>query len=323
MKWFPLPLLLLASGLTGCGDGGDVQPVEVATPGLPSPELALQRSLDRVHGFMESLNQRLPTPARASVPLAVTAAIPQSARPADVPQAPSPSFPAGTPHEASPLYGKGGIVWFGFGDGYSRVHCAPQSTCVIRLQPGENVDRSLASIGEQSGWRFTVIRGTRGIHAAPALVVDPSGNVEETVLHVATDRRSYAIGLVPGGPSMSTVAFAYAATDPKQQAEPPIADAGTMKPDFGFRITGPDVPWKPLRVYRDGGKTYVQFPPGGILTEPRVTILAPQHQTPEVRRSVADSYVVDGVVDDMLLSVGDGADRVTVRIQHQTETGHA
>ncbi|MBB2156627.1 TrbG/VirB9 family P-type conjugative transfer protein [Gluconacetobacter diazotrophicus] len=323
MKWIPLPLIVLAAGLSGCGNDGNTQPVEVVTPGLPSPERALQQSLDRVHGFMESLNQRLPTPARESVPLAMT--MPRTPHPALAmsPRVGSTPSLSVTPREARPLYGKGGIVWFGFADGFSRIHCAAGGLCMIRLQAGEHLSGDHTVMVQQAGWRFTFIRGTHGIHATPAVIVDPSANATRTVLHVDTDRRSYALELVPTGPTMKAVAFAYADGDPQSQPEPPPVETDTLKPDFDYHITGPDVPWKPLRVYRDGGRTYIQFPPGGILAAPRVTVLAPHHLTPEIRQSVADSYVIDGPIDDMLLSVGFGANRVELHVKHESGQSHA
>ena len=31
--------------------------------------------------------------------------------------------------------------------------------------------------------------------------------------------------------------------------------------DFGYEISGDNPPWRPLRVYSDGVKTYILFPP--------------------------------------------------------------
>jgi len=318
MKWTAASLLICLPGLTACTERAATRPVVVDTPGMPSPELALQRSVDRVHAFMASLNERLPTPARDTVPLAVTApSQPVALKPH--------ALLAATMPEATPLRGGNGIVWFAFGEGYAQLRCARGTICILRLQPGETVQGEPGEEARQAGWQLNVVRGAKGIHAAWALALAPTTAAHGAILRMSTNRRRYAVELVPDGESMRTVAFTYAPGDPDTEPAPPVPHAAmpAAVPDFRFTVTGPDVPWKPLRVYRDGGRTYVQFPPGGVLAAPRVAVLAPHTAAPQVRHTVADSYVIDGAVEEMLLSVGTGGDRVTIHIKHQPEAPHA
>lgn len=328
-----LPIVSTA-GLAGCAHEASTAPVPVAVPGMPSPELALQKSLDRISGFLGSLNERIPTPARRNVVLATT--------PVRVkPRTPGPSehaettpatgevsgvsgplhetIPSGV-HEATPLYGKG-VVWFGFGDGYARIRCTSGQVCIVRLQKGETMEADALAAEAGSGWRADLVRGTHGIHAGWAVALTPAPSARPSILRFTTNRRSYVLALEPSAPAMRIVAFTYSPNDPASQPEPPGSEpAATLTarqaaPDFAYQISGPDVPFRPMRVYRDGGHTYIQFPPGGINAAPRLVVLAPAMTGTQPYRVIGDSYVVDRPVDDAML-IGPGAHAPVIRMTH-------
>ncbi|MBS1035851.1 TrbG/VirB9 family P-type conjugative transfer protein [Gluconobacter cerinus] len=314
---FMLPLVGLAA-LSGCAGANTETPVTVDVPGMPSPELALQKSLDRINGFLGSLNQRIDTPARQTTALAVTPSHPITLAPqpqaSSLPIAP----PATAAHEASPLPGKAGLTWFAYGEGYARIHCANGALCILRLQPGETVEEDALSVEPRAGWRTNLVRGTRGIHAAWAVALTPGLSAQQSVLHLATSRRAYVALLDPTGPSMKSVAFSYASADPQIQPEPPPSPEALARlntPDFNFQMTGASPSWKPLRIYREGAHTYIQFPPGGINHAPRLVVLAPSTVGTQPYRTVGDSYVVDLPVSDALL-IGSEPDSPTIRISH-------
>lgn len=320
-------LLLMLTALSGCASADQTDPVTVQTPGLPSAELALQRSLDRVHSFMDSLNERLDTPARQTRPLPTTRVAAQTpaapSAPAPPPRAPAPPAPPLAPPEggqpparqAQPLYGRGGIVWFAYADGSPALTCAPQDVCILRLQTGETLDHDAIPPDLQAaGWRVDIVRGTRGIHAGWALALAPTAQARETILRITTSRRSYVARLTPSAPSMRIIAFTYAPGDP--QSQPEIAGGAGGTPDFSFRCTG-EAPWKPLRVYREGAHTYIQFPPGGIAAAPRLVIVSPQSGAAQAYTTVGDSYVISQPVDEALL-IGHEPGSPSIRITHGT-----
>lgn len=321
-------LLAFLPLLAGCADSGTTQPVTVAVPGLPSPELALQRSLDRVHAFMSSLDQRLATPVKATHALATADAIPSAPLniiPADITdRRRQPVRPALSSDAAPVLFGKRGTAWIPFGQGYTLLRCAPLETCIVRLERGERVSDS-AQIGQDlSTWHVDVVRGTHGIHAAWAVAISPGRNAQAATLHFTTNRRRYALGLLPEGPSMSSVAFTYGPGDPSQQAEPPLSkSSGATQTDFAYAVTGPDAPFKPLRVYREGPKTYVQFSAEGVAARPRLTVLAPHSERPAEQHIVGNSYVIDGRIDRMILSTGSGQHRIAIHISHKKDPHNA
>jgi len=135
---FMLPLAGLAA-LSGCAGENTDTPVTVDVPGMPSPELALQKSLDRINGFLGSLNQRIDTPVRQTTALAVTPSRPINL----VPQAQAFSSPVtpppAAPHEASPLAGKAGLTWFAYGDG-GQILCVERAAFTL---PGPSHSRQI------------------------------------------------------------------------------------------------------------------------------------------------------------------------------------
>lgn len=309
-----------ALALASCATAAPSAPVDVEVPGVPSPELALQTSIDRVHGFLASLDQRVDTPVRSMTPLPVTdvtAAVPQT--PYAIPNAQAGvAAPSGA--EARPLFGRGGVAWFAFGDGYPRIHCAPGDSCVIRLAPGETVADGALDPEPAPGWHATLVRGTRGIHAGWAIVLTAQTDASDAVLHLSTNRRTYAMLLDPTPPSMRTVAFTYASSDPTVQPEPPQGGAAgptipSGPPDFAYTVSGAKVPWTPIRVYADGAHTYIQFTPGAISASPRLVIIAPAEASSQPYRVVGDSYVIDRVVPQAML-IGRGAGAPVVQITH-------
>jgi len=149
------------------------------------------------------------------------------------------------------------------------------------------------------------------------------------LLHIATTKRRYVLVLDPSGDTMQSVRFIYDDSDPSSQPEPlnlaadgtfavarPGQQAASGARDFGFVITGASAPWKPLRAYREGDRTYIQFPPGAIVARPRLVVLAPSEAKAGDYRAVGDSYVVDQRIEDALL-IGSEPNAPSVRLTHR------
>jgi type IV secretion system protein VirB9 len=320
--------LLVALGiLSGCAHDhdADTAPLRVETPGMPSAELALQQSIDRVHGFIANMRQRLgddpalrirPGVARPVEAVAVQA--PLTVGRATAPGAATPTQAAPTPaaRSATPLIGKGGVTWFAFGDGTPTLTCHHPAICMIRLEAGETALASQITLSDTANWHTDLVRGTHGIHAGWALAIEPGPQARQAQLSLPTSRRVYNVQLVASTPSMTSVAFTHAPTDPLSQ--PSFAPAGPLaaydrsNPDFRYTLSGATPPWTPLRVYRDAGHTFIDFPQGQIVTRPRLVVIAPHVAQPNAYHVAGDSYVVDAVIDDLQL-IGPETDQPTVR----------
>lgn len=92
--------------------------------------------------------------------------------------------------------------------------------------------------------------------------------------------------------------------------------------NFGFRLSGDSPAWRPLRVYTDGEKTYIQFPRAMAFgSAPALVGLdndggwfsSPSQQMVNYRIA-GDRYVVDRVLDraELVSGVGGGQTRVMI-----------
>lgn len=180
---------------------------------------------------------------------------------------------------------------YSFGE-RATVRCAPRLACTIDLEPGERI-RGRA-IGDPDRWDYSeLVSGPDGAEQAH-LVVRPTDYGIHTNLIVTTDRRAYRIQLVsetyPEKPEKETVAFTeqVAFRYPKRWVEekPPLPKppepppkveeeeatpvvlepASLEKMNFAYKVVQPKwkrhrFDWKPLAVFDDGQRTYVQLPP--------------------------------------------------------------
>lgn len=231
-----------------------------------------------------------------------------------------------------PRRGEDGSVRFLYGATLPSIVCAPLQVCAISLQPGEVVRD--VHVGDSVRWK--VVPSTSG--TAPAeitnVVVKPTDAGLSTNLLLTTDRRIYTIKLVSTQAEwMPVVSFAYAddvqaAWSTYNLARSRQVEATTLptgqdlsKLDFGFRISGDDASWKPLRVYSDGTKTYLQFPASMQSSEaPALVSLANDGSEQLVNyRVTGDRYIVDKVLDRAALISGVGRDQVKVKIARIVE----
>ena len=173
-----------------------------------------------------------------------------------------------------PQRGEDGVVRFLYGATLPTVVCAPLQVCDLALQPGEIVNS--VNVGDKSAlehlaWQISGSAESRVTH----LVIKPTDAGLVSSLVIETNRRTYAVKLVSTQHEwMPLVAFNYPDDMQRQwsaHAQQTVAFGRSSSPhlptgenvadlDFGFRLSGDNPGWRPLRVYSDGMKTYIQFP---------------------------------------------------------------
>jgi type IV secretion system protein VirB9 len=234
---------------------------------------------------------------------------------------------------AMPHAGEDGVVRFLYGATLPTVVCAPLQVCDLALQPGEIVNN--VNVGDKVRWNVSP-----GLSGSPAgqithLIIKPADAGLVSSMTIETNRRTYAIKLVSTQHSwMPLIAFNYPDDMQRQwrayqQNVALGAAASTLATgenvenlDFGFRLSGDNPAWRPLRVYTDGEKTYIQFPramafgsapalvglddDGGWFSTPSQQIVN--------YRIAGDRYVVDRVLDraELVSGVGGGQTRVMI-----------
>jgi type IV secretion system protein VirB9 len=237
-----------------------------------------------------------------------------------------------------PTRGENGTVDFTFGATMPSVICAPQHVCDIALQEGETVTQ--LDIGDASRWKVNPATSGTGQNSITHLVVKAADVGLQTNLLVHTDRRTYNITLVSKRQNQTPmVAFNYPddtqrawsdyykAHSENQNQEPESlrgnvrraqsASVSNSTLDFAYKLKGDSPTWKPIRVYADHNKTYIQFPEKSQNREiPALVILGEGNKEQLVNyRMVNDRFVVDKIIDKAALITGVGRRQQRVEIE--------
>jgi type IV secretion system protein VirB9 len=204
-----------------------------------------------------------------------------------------------------------------------QLYAAPAQVTDIALEPGEKLVS--VSAGDTVRWVVGDTTSGEGKDALVHILVKPIGSDLLTNLVITTDRRTYHLEM-RASPStyMASVSWTYPASElltlRKQRSEVDvgavIADAGINieQLKFRYRIEG-DAPWRPVRVFDDGAKVYIQFPSGLAQSEaPPLFVVGPDAKPALVNYRVrGTTYIVDRLFVAAELRMGTAPQRV-VRI---------
>lgn len=240
-----------------------------------------------------------------------------------------------------------GRVLFLFGQSRPTVVCAIFTVCDIGLEPGEVIDS--VNLGDAARWDVQQARVGEPGALTEHLVIKPLDTELRTTMFIATNRRAYMIELVSDDrDAMSKVGFLYpsgGARDggivarraasggggrrgdvellppPEPRSEEPtvitvdptpVGDeviAGNL--DFGYRIGAASVPWRPIRAYDDGRRTYIDLDRDRVASGELPVLLV--NDTDRRGRMInyrydaeAARFVVDGLFDSASLVLGKG-----------------
>jgi type IV secretion system protein VirB9 len=237
---------------------------------------------------------------------------------------------------ATPGEGANGAVNYMFGASIPSLVCSPLYVCNIALQPGEVVNN--INSGDSVRWLITPSVVGSGSSAQTIVSVKPTDAGLRTNLTIATSKRLYDILLISSTYAHTDeITFTYPEdAQAKWQAYQQQAQANYVSTtmangtnlaalDFNYRLSGSNPSWRPLRVYSDGIKTYIQFP-RAMLSGDAPTLVALDRDggwfsspTKEIvnYRVEGDTYVVDRVLDRAALLSGVGGSQQEVEIIHQ------
>lgn len=240
-----------------------------------------------------------------------------------------PTLPSGA------MLGQDRSVVFNYGENLPSVVCAPLHVCEVSLQPGETIQQ--LDVGDTTRWSVKLARSrnAEGIETSH-LIIKPSDIGIVSNLVAITDKRTYSLQLISRRDRawMPKVAFAYpddiqanwqAYFAPNQQTTRPAINlvnstAPTVQQapalDFKYHLKGDKPAWKPVRVYSDQNKTYIQFPATAKNDEiPVLLVLGPGNTEQLVNyRLDGDAFVVDKVIQRATLISGIGKYQQRVNI---------
>ena len=144
-----------------------------------------------------------------------------------------------------------------------QIYAAPGQITDIALEPGEQLTGSgPVSAGDTVRWVVGDTESGSGDTRRVHIMVKPTRPSIETNLVVNTDRRTYLRSREK--PYMPSVAWFYPEDRTARAKAGPLAP---LLPEpsqrrYRYTIEGDDSPWRPVGVYDDGRKVYVEFSPG-------------------------------------------------------------
>lgn len=239
----------------------------------------------------------------------------------------------------APSPGPDGRVMYSFGAGLPTVVCAPLRVCMIELQAGEKIVGE-PHIGDSVRWNISPAMYGTGEQATAVIILKPQTPGLDTNLLITTDRRAYYLRLISKPDDyVARVAFAYPDDDSsrkwqqqlaeqqslakqeKHAAEVPPAVLSVEKVNFDYTIRGGDEHIRPIRVFDDGAKTYIQMPAEIQHREaPVLLVLGKDGKGEMTNYRVKDqTYIMDRLFDRANLVLGSGkkAQKVEISRGHQ------
>jgi len=233
----------------------------------------------------------------------------------------------------APSLGADGRVMYSYGAGLPTVVCAPLRVCTIELQAGEKIVGE-PQIGDSVRWNISPATYGTGDQATAAIILKPRAPGLDTNILITTDRRAYYLRLISKPEDyVARVAFAYPEDDTrrwqqqlaeqqalakqeKHAADEPAAMITVEKINFDYTIRGGDENLRPVRVFDDGAKTYIQLPPELQHREaPVLLVLGKDGKSEMTNYRVKDqTYIVDRLFDRANLVLGSGKKAQKVEI---------
>jgi type IV secretion system protein VirB9 len=209
-----------------------------------------------------------------------------------------------------------------------QIYTTPGKITDIALEPGEALTGAgPIAAGDTARWIIGDTTSGSGEKPQVHILVKPARPDIETNLVVTTDRRVYRIELRSGeGAYMPAVAWNYPRSPGSQR---PVVPATPRIPavtarNYRYGLTGDTPPWRPVAVYDDGRRVYVEFPGGIVQGEmPPVFVLGPDGN-PEIvnSRVYRNILIVDRIFAAAELRLGSGKHQQTVRIVRNDRKRH-
>ena len=202
-----------------------------------------------------------------------------------------------------------------------QVYAAPGQITDIALEPGESLTGAgPIAAGDTARWIIGDTESGSGVTRRVHVLVKPSRADITTNLIITTDRRTYMVELRSGEkPYMPAVAWTYRQpAGSARQAIPatPVIPAVAAR-NYRYSLTGSsNPPWKPVAVYDDGRRVYVEFPRGIVQGEmPPIFVIGPEGEAQIVNSRIYQHIlIVDRLFGAAELRLGSGDHQQTVRI---------
>lgn len=201
-----------------------------------------------------------------------------------------------------------------------QVYAAPGKITNIALEAGESLTGAgPIAAGDTARWIIGDTESGSGVARRVHVLVKPTRPDISTNLVITTDRRTYMIEVRSGqSPYMPAVAWAYPRSPASRRQTEPVTP---IIPTVGarnhrYRLTGDNSPWRPVSVYDDGRRVYVEFPGGIAQGEmPPLFVIGSDGEPQIVNSRIHQNIlIVDRLFGAAELRLGSGSRQQTVRI---------
>ena len=212
------------------------------------------------------------------------------------------------------------------------VECAPLHLCVVQLERGERVNN--IDLGDSSHWMVGTSLIGSATNGSYQVVIKPKLYDIATDMVITTNKRTYNVGLVSKrGAYTHVVNFYYpqetlshtvahlAEKEHHDFAQQTVSTETGVKishVNFNYVLSGDYPAWRPIRVFDDGLKTFIQMPLIASRLSLPVLYLAKQGTMALVNyRYKRPYYIIDGLFKTAYLVSGKGSNQIKVIIRNQ------
>ena len=201
-----------------------------------------------------------------------------------------------------------------------QVYTSPGQITDIALEPGESLTGAgPIAAGDTARWIIGDTESGSGITRRVHVLVKPTRPDITTNLVITTDRRSYMIELRAGAnPYMPAVAWAYPQLPASQRAgvpATPVIPAAAAR-NYRYALSGDNPPWRPIAIYDDGRRVYVEFPRGIVQGEmPPLFVIGSEGELQIANSRIYQNVlIVDRLFGAAELRLGSGDRQQKIRI---------
>ncbi|MDK1389581.1 P-type conjugative transfer protein TrbG [Sinorhizobium sp. 8-89] len=201
-----------------------------------------------------------------------------------------------------------------------QVYAAAGQITDIALEPGEDLTGAGAlAAGDTARWIIGDTESGSGSTRRVHVLVKPTRSDISTNLFITTDRRTYMIELrAVEKQYMPAVAWAYPQPPAIKRRNAPLTPViPTLSArNYRYGLSGDDPPWRPVAVYDDGRRVYVEFARGIVQGEMPPLFVIGADGEPQIvnTRVYGNILIVDRLFGAAELRLGGGNNQQTVRI---------